>query len=234
MTYAAVPIATFRELVEPLVGMDVTRPWRGYGSAMFLELGALTDGGSARHPFLSGERSISIEWDWRVERDTTVLFGSSNSGPGIERGLADLQGAVVESLSIDGRVPELTVRFVDGRVLRSLVMVTGEPEWSIRLSDGRYVHACGGRLLVGDGDGETGGLSCEEAAAFAHAERTSRRWGVPVAEPVGGSCRACVFCVPIDGEGALTDFGVCTSAASVFDGRAVPCAGGCPAFTAVG
>ena len=35
------PIEEFQALVHPLIGLPVALPWKGYGSAIFLELGRL-------------------------------------------------------------------------------------------------------------------------------------------------------------------------------------------------
>ena len=81
----------FRDCVRPLQGMPVSLAWKGYGSAVFLELGQLLppEGIRARHE--RGEACLAIAWDWRVENASSVLFGSSDSGPEIEAGILGLQ-----------------------------------------------------------------------------------------------------------------------------------------------
>jgi len=65
-------------LFNNLISMPVTHVWRGAGSALFLEFGALTqrmrrDGsaGNAR-----GEVTLMIEWSWRIEAPDSILCGS--------------------------------------------------------------------------------------------------------------------------------------------------------------
>jgi hypothetical protein len=224
-----IPIEAFVELVRPLVGLTVALPWKGYGSAVFLELGRLASVASRRGHHAEGEACISIEWDWRVEHKCSVVFGSSNTGPQIERGLARLQGSTVESVSIGGAVPELVVVFSNEHSLRSMVMVTGDPEWSIKLPDRRWLSVRAGQLLLGEGSSS---LTAEEERAFALAEAAAARWGTPTVEPAPGQCRGCAWLVPIDGEGHLLDYGVCTASQSPFDGKAVHCASGCPVYAA--
>ena len=89
----------------------------------------------------------------------------------------------------------------------------------------------GGEVLLGDGSSS---LSEEEEKVFALAERTAARWGTPLAEPTRGQCRRCAWFVFIDGEGHLLDYGVCTSSESMFDGKAVHCTSGCPAYVVSG
>ena len=64
----------FHAMVQPLVGLTVALPWKGYGSTIFLELGQLSPLESKRQHHNKGEACISVEWDWRVENGTTVLL----------------------------------------------------------------------------------------------------------------------------------------------------------------
>lgn len=230
MTHQVFSTESFPTLVQSLLGLTVSRPWKGYGSTLFLELGQLKPTESLRgRTFEVGEASVWIEWDWRVERDVSILYGSSDTQPNIERNICGLAGLVVESISIAGKVPELTVNFNKGLSLRSMAMTTGDAQWIIRLQDGRYIETRAGELLVGDGKD----IDCateDEQQAFALAERVAQRWGTPIEEPKLGNCRDCVNYVRINGEGHLLDYGVCISSESPFDGKVVDCNSGCPVF----
>jgi hypothetical protein len=209
--------------------MPVSRPWKGWGSALFLELGRLSPSRNELDKPSEGEACVTIFWDWRVEAGTRVLGGSSNTGPRIARGIQSLCGSKLEKLVVTGQVPELVLDFTNGQCLRSMVMKGGDPEWRIRLPDSNYVYCKAGVLLTGNG--EESALTKEEAAAFAHADATSSRWGRPVSEPTLGPCANCRSYVHLDGESHLTDYGVCTESRSPFDGRAVKDNSGCPAFS---
>lgn len=77
---------TLREankLIQSLVGLPISLPWKGYGSTIFLEIGNLASLKRSRN-HQDGEACISIDWDWRVECDSMVKYGSSNSGPSIK------------------------------------------------------------------------------------------------------------------------------------------------------
>jgi len=221
-----IPVEDFPALVQPLLGLPVSLPWKGYGSTIFLELGELAPLG-AGHRYNKGQACISVNWDWRVETESAVLFGSSNSGPAIGCGISGLRETTLQSLLVVGEVPEIEAQFSNGHRLYSKAMVTGDPEWSIRLPDGRYVHAKGGRICIGsDGPAATG----KEKAAFALAKRTASRWGIPSAEPKGGSCVNCSSFVRLDGNGHLLDYGVCVMDGGPFDGHVVNRGSGCPLF----
>lgn len=219
---------SFEQLVAPLCGLRVSLPWKSYGSAIFLELGQLSAVASRRGHHERGEACVALQWDWRFEVGHSVVCGSSNSRPEIEEGLESLTGAVVSSVRVNGKVPELVVQFSTGHCLRSMVMADMDPQWSIRLFDGDWIYARGGLLRVGDGTEEA---SDQKAAEFQHAEETATRWGSPRAGIAVGACNACRWFVPLDGEGHLLDYGVCTCKSSQLDGRAVNRTSGCPAFT---
>jgi hypothetical protein len=221
-------IEEFHLLVQPLVGLPVSLPWKGYGSSIFLALGTLLPLDiSRRRLHQKGEACIAVEWDWRMESGAKVLFGSSNSRPQMDSGIAALQGATVQSLSVFGAVPELVVQFSNSDSLRTMVMTSGDPEWSVKLPDRRWIYARAGRINIGSG---TTSLKEEEKAAFASAERTALRWGIPAAQPKGGACRDCTSFVRVDGDSHLLDYGVCIADAGPFDGRAVNLDSGCPSF----
>jgi hypothetical protein len=228
MTNNQISVDQFDNLVRPLLGLPVSLPWQGFGSAIFLELGSLSPAEPGRRKAGRGQASIQVEWDWRVEQGARVLGGSSSSGPAIEKGIQTLKDLKVDQIQVHGQVPELVIRFSNGMVLRTMVMKSGDPEWVIRLPDKSYIHCKAGLLYTGSGYSR--GITKSETAASDREESASKRWGAPTAEPVAGRCRDCRSFVRLDGHAHLLDYGVCTESRSPFDGRAVAESGGCPAF----
>ena len=122
MTEPVCSIEEFTVLAQRLEGLTVALPWKGYGSAIFLELGELTPIESKRRHHAVGEACISVEWDWRVENDVSVLYGSSNSRPEIERGIGRGDAARCEYIIrwvFCGRFIHQLVKAKDHRVTRS-------------------------------------------------------------------------------------------------------------------
>jgi len=215
--------------IQNLIGLPVSRPWKGYGSAIFLELGALVQSPSGqRRTRHKGEACIHLDWDWRCEAGSAVVFGSSNSSPAIERGIQTLQGAKVVGIAINGKVPEVSIEFSNGYRLISAAMLPDGSEWSVRLGGEIYLSVKKGVFLLGRGEGA--GQTDEEEAEFKHAYETATRWGCPIVEPKLGSCQDCVWMRSIDGDGHFLEYGVCTSVDSRMDGRVVHIEGGCGAF----
>jgi hypothetical protein len=123
--------------VHTLVGMEVSRAGKGAGSTISLELGKLTDEvlRSGRKSMF-GEAHISVDWDWRIEKERVVKFGSSLQGSEIERGLRAPRSEGLER-GVLGRIPEFKVELLSGNTLRSMVIANGWPEWSLKLPDGK-------------------------------------------------------------------------------------------------
>ncbi|SMC24378.1 hypothetical protein SAMN02745857_01885 [Andreprevotia lacus DSM 23236] len=227
MTSRIITPAEFTTLIRPLLALPVSLAWPGYGSAVFFELGALTEP-EGRRRLPSGEANIGIEWDWRVELGERVCFGSSNTRPEIAEGLSRLQGATLIDIAISGRIPELALHFASGYCLRSMVMVSGNPEWRIRLPDQNWLWARRGLLYCGTGESEP--VSVEEEAALARADQTALRWG-RLEHVNDACCRKCMAFVRLNGDGALLDFGCCTQPGGPHDGSAVHLWNTCPKFT---
>ena len=91
-----------------LNGLSVSHTWRGYGSAIFLELGKLRPperGGSNPR----GEAHVMIEWSWRVEGPRSILGGSWSGERKLTNVVAGLKGLRVTSIALEGRLPEISI-----------------------------------------------------------------------------------------------------------------------------
>ena len=130
----AVSPSEFKTIVEPLIGLSVSRPWRGHGAALFMELGPLTGTypGSGRP---KADAGVAFDWCWRVESYGAVAFGSSSGDRKIDHGILSLEGAFIECITIVGRLPELSVQLSDGRWIQSFAAAEGQPGWSLFLND---------------------------------------------------------------------------------------------------
>ena len=219
----------FATETKHLIGLRVSHAWKGYGSAISLELGVLETPAEKRGRNARGETCIMIEWDWRVEEGERILFGSSNSGTEIVAKLQQVTECHVENLSLSEGVPELIVSLSNGNRILCCAMVTGDPQWTIRLAEDQWLRWAGGALRKGCFAVE---LSEAEVEEIENADRVVSRWGTPQVPPIAGECRDCASFVRIDGQYSLLDYGVCTSATSPMDGRVVYCGGGCTHFYA--
>ncbi len=140
----------FDLLVGSLLNLPITRAWRGYGSALFLELGELRPADPPRRdgtPRMKGEGTIMIQWSWRVERARSIEVGSWSTDARIDSGIARLGGLQVVALAVDGRLPELIVGLSDGCWLRSFMTAEGQPEWTVFLPDESWLTVERGRIV---------------------------------------------------------------------------------------
>ena len=124
---------SFKDFVQPLIGLSVSHVWRGYGSAIFLEFGRLhptklRDGtpGNDR-----GEFGLMIEWSWRIEGKRRIWCGSWSDDEKILPYLQKLLGRRVTSVASFGRLPEIEMSFSGGLHLLSMMTAEGDPEWAL-------------------------------------------------------------------------------------------------------
>lgn len=217
----------FSDVIKPLIGQKINHAWKGYGSAIFLEIGDLvfpSESSSTKMP--SGQWCISIEWDWRVEYQNRILFGSSHTGSSIADRLKGLEGTMIQDVELWGAVPEILVHLSDSSRLRSASMVNGQPEWSIRLGESDWISAVEGEI---HSNYAGPGLSEEAKLAFRYANQTVERWG-QIQEGSDQKCSNCRSYLRLNGEGAFHDFGVCSQNGSLKDGRVVHCNDCCSFF----
>lgn len=143
---------TAERLVSKLVGLPIAHVWRGYGSALILELGALSTAASRdKHP--TGDMSITFGWAWRVERYRSILGGSDST----ERRASSVAQKIATkrlcNVTIVGRVPELLLHLEEGFRVQSFTPEQGQPAWSIidHSQGGAAVCVKAGRLALQSG-----------------------------------------------------------------------------------
>lgn len=117
----------------PLIGLPVAHAWQGYGTAIFLEFGALTPqvrlDGSPGDP--RGEMGLMIEWSWRVEGKRSILWGSWTDEARWPRRLAQLVNATVTGAATFGRLPEIDLQLSSGMHVVTVMTSAGNPAWTL-------------------------------------------------------------------------------------------------------
>ena len=112
-----------KDFISPFIGKPVSRVWQGNGSAIFLEIGKLTDN--------KGELTIMIEWSWRVEGLKEILFGSFSEHSDYSEALNSLLCQSVCEISFQSRLPEVVVALSSNTWVCSFSTVDGDPEWAL-------------------------------------------------------------------------------------------------------
>lgn len=126
-------------VVTSLKGFPVSRVWRGYGSAVFFEIGALrayTTRNGKDSP--KGEITLMIEWSWRVEKARSIWFGAFSSQKKMDARLPQLVGRNIEVATLEGRLPELSLSLSGELWFRSFMCEQGAQEWVIFSSGFAY------------------------------------------------------------------------------------------------
>lgn len=118
-------------LREVVVGRTIGHVWRGHGSAIFLELGALPPStradGQPGQP--RGDLSIGIEWNWRFERPRSILGGTWSDERRWPAFFRSILGQSIRDLALLGTLPEIELTFSNGMRLRSFMNDAGQPQW---------------------------------------------------------------------------------------------------------
>ena len=136
----------FITLTRPLIGLPVSHAWRGYGSALFLEFGALTPPGPRGHN-PKGEATLMVEWSWRVESSRTVQFGSWSGNRKMDNGIASLKRRKLMEISLVGRLPEVYIQLSKDRWVHTFMTREGQPEWTVFLQDRSWITFSRGRIV---------------------------------------------------------------------------------------
>lgn len=109
--------------VTPYIGMRLSRVRQGNGSAIFFEIGELTDN--------KGELTVMIEWSWRVENIEEIIFGSFSEPSEFPAQLEKLEGLTLKGLSFQSRLPEVVLELSGSMWVCSFSTVEGDPEWAL-------------------------------------------------------------------------------------------------------
>lgn len=130
----------FYSLINPLIGLKVSNVWRGYGSALFFELGKLTKKSfplknGKRKEYYSGVHTLFIGWGWRVEHISSIYFGSWSTNKIIDNRFSKLKNKTILEFAIEGRLPELRLKLSDGLWVHSFSTSESQPEWYLNLNN---------------------------------------------------------------------------------------------------
>lgn len=113
--------------------LTVSHVWRGHGSALFVELGALTPStrrdGTSGEP--NGEIGLMIEWSWRVEDAHSIMCGSWSDEDLLPPTFGRLLGRSVVDLSTFGRLPEVILSLSGDLHVVSFMTADGDPAWAL-------------------------------------------------------------------------------------------------------
>ncbi len=127
------------DITEPYLGKSVTRPWKGYGSALFLEIGPLEGG--------KGELTIMIEWSWRVEKNQSIWFGSWTEDDQIEKLIPKLRGSLLKKISCFARLPEISVSLSRNIWVNSFATAEDNPKWAL-IYNGKEIISREGNIVL--------------------------------------------------------------------------------------
>lgn len=115
-------------------GLTVSHVWRGHGSALFVELGQLVHPVPTkpdRRPKPRGEVGVMMEWSWRIESGNSILCGSWSDERHWQPAFDLLTGQKVLTLSVFGRLPEISLSLSNNLYVASFMTAEGDPSWAL-------------------------------------------------------------------------------------------------------
>ncbi len=135
----------FFERTRCLLEMPVSYAWRGYGTAIFLELGVLKNE-AGNH--LKGDATVGLEFDWRVEKLKSIFFGSGSGTRKIDNGLKKLVNTKIIEVEAEGRLSELVLTLTSNLWLGSFTIYEPQPQWTLFLPDGNCLSSIRGKIMI--------------------------------------------------------------------------------------
>jgi hypothetical protein len=144
-----VPISTsidearFEEIVDPLVGLPISAVWLGDDTALYLELGPVTDTYPSGRP--KAEYTAYLGFRWALESDAGQELSSTQDGGTALIGVT-LTGHRITALAVSPAC-ELVLDLSSHHRLCSMASEPGEPEWALHLPSGSCI-AVEARILV--------------------------------------------------------------------------------------
>lgn len=148
----------FYQIAHALRGARISHVWCGYGSALFVECGPLSESqlrrkdGSTGNP--KGRWSIGLDCDWRVEAESRVVCGSHDEEGAWTTTLGGLVADEIASVETFGDVAELRVTLQSGKRLLTFALDHSGPEWSLTDNSQEppvWVYWSDGSLRTDDG-----------------------------------------------------------------------------------
>ncbi len=144
-------IAHFRAAAR---GLQVSHIWRGYGTALFVELGTLRPmtrrNGLPGHPV--GEISLMIEWSWRIEEGRSIACGSWSEEAIWPEVFARLVGRKVNDVSIFSQIPEVMLSLEGNLRVTSFMTAESDPAWTLfdRRGSSPVAVGCRDGMIIAD------------------------------------------------------------------------------------
>lgn len=133
----------YEKFLLPLEGLPVSHFWRGYGSALFFEFGALSPrmrrDGTLGEP--RGQMSLMIEWSWRIEGRRRILCGSWGNEERWPKALSLLKHRRVVKAFLFGRLPEIALELDGGLSVVSFMTSEPDPAWVLFDRRGEQVRS---------------------------------------------------------------------------------------------
>lgn len=139
-------------------GLTVSHAWRGYGSALFLEMGELTDSillrrdGSQRNP--TGQVSVCLYDGWLILADQKPVYTTEVDESLWADLLAFCVGRFVMKIEVAGNQPELRIRLSGEIEIKACSQEDRSADWAVafqRMMPPQWLYLNQGEVRIDDG-----------------------------------------------------------------------------------
>jgi hypothetical protein len=146
MVAVSIPIdhARFAELAGPLIGLTVTAPWLGDYTALYLEIGPLTDSYPSGRP--KAQYSAYFGFDWTLESRLGQELSSTHASAATQI-INALAGQQVTGVEVTSSW-EFVLALGSEQHLRSLTTNEQRHEWTLFLPSGSWLAVEANSLVL--------------------------------------------------------------------------------------
>src|SRR5258706_11623086 len=123
MNKQKITVAELKRNLDQIVKQKISRAWKGYGSALFLELGDLHDElawqkGGKPIPSPTGDWTLSAEGTWKLSRDSKVLLDTKNATDShLKKIVLGFEGLKVKGTDINDQLTSLKLLLSNNEIL---------------------------------------------------------------------------------------------------------------------
>ena len=135
----------FAELARPLIGLPITAAWLSDYTALYLEIGPLTEAyPNSGRPKAEHTAYFGFHWVLESQRGQESSSLEAGAATRIANALIGQRVAVVRASS----ACELVLELASHKRMRSNASHVGEPEWTLFLPSGACIAAAGRSLVL--------------------------------------------------------------------------------------
>jgi hypothetical protein len=235
-----VPNVVLEKLVQPKIGAEINsiinlvccKALIGYGGIIVIGLGRLIE---YNHPkqknYFHGQWEIRTNSaSWRVLNGKEIVVGDYDDESLIKARLDSLIGAKLVDIRLQSLVSDAKFVFDNDMVFEFFGTSVRDYSWEL-IGPTINIEAQPNKTLVKIESDFVESLDPSEERISIHSEACSQRWEFLIpAKTKDHKCRNCSYYRAFQGQYFFWDYGLCSNAESIYDGKVVNINSGCEKY----